>query len=178
MKFLKRGWISYLLMITIMTVCMEIIGQIIAFSGNHLRLIVGSIFVTFIVHLFYYKFYQLFIFKKSENYKITKGLLFSSIIGGVLMLILIIFSYNYSSSPGYDVLAQEDTLLMIIEIMIIFICIFSALICFITDGFFDNEIEEVAKLRILLGSVLFYGVLYGGSIIIGALISFITGGLF
>src|SRR3989344_9455121 len=105
-------------------------------------LIIGIIFLT-LVHLKFFKVYGLLLGNK--KIEVSNGLFISSLTGLILIISFIIWSIsNYYL--GINKLYYS---------LIIPFYIFLMIICFISD-LISNETKKIKRLRVLLGSFVFY----------------------
>lgn len=158
---------AYLVFITLASSIISNLDGLITLtiSSNFWKLFFISFTIYFFIYYFYSNLYKFILKLKSQ--KITKGLLISSLFMVVPLLVLFIFSYYYSNFSSYDVITMEDNLLNIVWISVTLIYIVSMGSCFVTDSFFNRNIKNVPKSRVLLASLLFY-------ILLSFIIFFIT----
>lgn len=118
------------------------------------------------INYFYRNFYFSIIGIHKD--KITKGLLYSSIIGAVLLAPLFFEDFSYTTTDSYGSVTMD--LLLPLGVIIYLI---SIVICFSIDSFFNKEIRNAKRSRIAIGSFLFYFLLY----FMNAFISLIMAGV-
>lgn len=130
-----------------------------------------AIIILFLIHLRFYKFYS-FLNQLKNSSKITNGLLYSSMIGFLIVFLIIQGDYSYKKIIGSYVVETGSN----IYFYIIGAYLLIGFICFIIDSFFTKETKNINKWRIMLSSLIFYAVSYVISFTL-AMIMAVTSGL-
>lgn len=122
-------------------------------ESSSIKIFFASIFFAIFIHLQLYKVYNRMIGLK-EKRVISTGLLYSSIMGAFLAVILSIILFTYSRSPNYDFhFSEELTIYGIYLLMIVHsLCI---LTLFIIDSI-SLSAKRVSKIKIFFASLVFY----------------------
>jgi len=130
-----------------------------------------GITLTFVFALFYPNLSNIFLNKKIGR-RISSGVLYSLIIGAILLSFLSSGDYAYEIVQG-DTTYIGDTFYL----YVIGVYLFSIFLCFIINTFFNKELRKISRLKILLNSFLFYCILYVFSLILAFLIAIIDMGI-
>jgi len=168
-----KVYLFFIVIISVLTTNMVLI--ISPNWGIFLKIFLISILVFSLIHLVYYKFYWYLIRYKNEE-RISKGLLNSSIVGGILLSLISIFNLIYTTRPTYD---------FDIENVLTYITLFSIIIIYLISIFIlakndiaSLKIDRSNRIRIILGSVFFYGLNFFICYIVFTILFIGIGGLF
>ena len=138
----------------------------------------GRVFVIFVlssitlvlIHMKYFKFFKSV--AVDENKYIAKGLLYSSIVGFVLILIVSIYNFAYTIGPKYDPDKSEAVITQTLIILIL-IYLISAIIFSIYSMNLRKKISNVNKIFASFG---FYALIFVVNYIIFIFLLGLTGG--
>lgn len=148
----KIGLTIYLISIMIISLSLTNIFYIVNDSKilNLELMISGILFLAF--HLFYYKFYNYLLEIKKTS--ISKALLISSIIGGVISIVIIIKALVYSGPNEFSKILGMREAVVPFLILIILVSLISAIICFFIQ--LNASEAKKSKLKILFATSIFY----------------------
>jgi len=155
----------YFIFIMMMSLVVANFFDVLTFSHViYIRILISS-FLLFAMHLVYFRFYNLNL-NLENKFQVTDGLLYSSIVGGVLSLALFYRIYFYTESVKYIKFIGMGDNVLFMTIGLIVVGLISSIFCYFIDVYFSMKTKNISKIRIFLGASGFHILNIVGSFVV------------